>query len=172
LISDEVARFQSLVVDLIELARSDHPVERGPVRAVELARQLAAEHDLSAGSVQGDPDAVWNVDRRRVEQILSNLLDNAAKYGGGPVAVRLLPRPGGYRLEVDDAGPGVGAADKATIFQRFVRGRAAQARGSDDGTGLGLALVAEHAAAHGGSVSVLDRPGGGARFRVDLGDGS
>jgi signal transduction histidine kinase len=172
LISDEVDRFQALVVDLIELARSDQPADRSPVRAVELATQLAAAHGLADGSVDGDPDAVWNVDRRRLEQILSNLLDNAAKYGGGPVAVRLLTRPGGYRLEVDDAGPGVGSADRATIFERFVRGRAAGARGNDDGTGLGLALVAEHAAAHGGSVHVLDRPGGGAGFRVDLGDGS
>jgi signal transduction histidine kinase len=172
LISDEVARFQSLVVDLIELARSDQPAERSPVRAVELARQLCAQHGLSDGSVEGDIDAVWHVDRRRLEQILSNLLDNASRYGGGAVAVRLVDRPGGHRIEVDDAGPGITSADKTTIFQRFVRGRASQARGSDDGTGLGLALVAEHAVAHGGSACVLDRPGGGARFRVDLGGGS
>jgi signal transduction histidine kinase len=54
------------------------------------------------------------------------------------------------------------------VFDRFVRGRAARDRGSSDGTGLGLALVAQHAAAHGGRVAVLDRPGGGARFRVEL----
>jgi signal transduction histidine kinase len=57
---------------------------------------------------------------------------------------------------------------RATIFDRFVRGPAAHARGGGDGTGLGLAIVAGHAAAHGGKVSLGDRPGGGARFRIDL----
>lgn len=71
-------------------------------------------------------------------------------------------------IEVDDEGPGVSPEDKATIFDRFVRGRAARARTDDDGAGLGLALVAQHAAAHGGRAVVLDRPGGGARFRVEL----
>jgi two-component system sensor histidine kinase MtrB len=54
------------------------------------------------------------------------------------------------------------------IFDRFVRGRTAHARRDDGGAGLGLALVAQHAAAHGGTVVVTDRPGGGARFRLEL----
>jgi len=69
---------------------------------------------------------------------------------------------------VDDAGPGVPVADRAVIFDRFVRSRAARARAGTDGTGLGLAIVAQHAAAHGGRATVTDRPGGGARFRVEL----
>jgi two-component system, OmpR family, sensor histidine kinase MtrB len=71
-------------------------------------------------------------------------------------------------VEVDDEGPGVLEDDRDTIFNPFVRGRAAHARGDSDGTGLGLALVAQHVAAHGGATRVLDRPGGGARFRVEL----
>jgi len=54
------------------------------------------------------------------------------------------------------------------VFDRFARGRAASARGGSDGTGLGLALVAQHVLAHRGSIEVLDRPGGGARFRLVL----
>ena len=54
------------------------------------------------------------------------------------------------------------------IFDRFVRGPAANARGGGDGTGLGLSIVAGHAAAHDGRAPVGDRPGGGARFRVEL----
>ena len=54
------------------------------------------------------------------------------------------------------------------IFDRFVRGRSAGARGGGDGTGLGLSLVAQHVARTAGRVVVLDRPGGGARFRVEL----
>jgi two-component system sensor histidine kinase MtrB len=113
--------------------------------------------------IPGAPES-WPVDRRRVEQALGNLIDNANRYGGGPVAVRVGP---GF-LEVDDAGPGVAEKDRTTIFDRFVRGPAANDRGAGDGTGLGLAIVAEHAAAHGGGVAVTDRPGGGARFRIDL----
>jgi signal transduction histidine kinase len=72
------------------------------------------------------------------------------------------------RIDVDDEGPGVSPEDKPLIFDRFVRGRSAGARADSGGAGLGLALVAQHAAAHGGTAAVLDRPGGGARFRVDL----
>jgi signal transduction histidine kinase len=100
--------------------------------------------------------------------MIGNLLDNALRYGGGPVAVRLGRSGDVCFIEVDDEGPGVSPADKAVIFDRFVRGRAASARGQDGGTGLGLALVAQHAAAHGGRALVLDRPGGGARFRVEF----
>ena len=75
---------------------------------------------------------------------------------------------GRYIIDVDDHGPGVSPDDKAVIFHRFVRGRAAHSRGDNDGTGLGLALVADHAAAHEGTATVLDRPGGGARFRIEL----
>ena len=68
-------------------------------------------------------------------------------------------------LGVDDAGPGVARGERSRIFERFARGSAARHR---VGTGLGLALVAEHAQAHGGEAWVEDRPGGGARFMVSF----
>lgn len=170
LIVDEVARFQSLVDDLLELASSDRPARRGAVDVVELARQACRAHGLPVDAVQvvGDIGGPWQVDRRRFEQMLGNLLDNARKYGGGLVALRLGRTADVCYVEVDDDGPGVSPEDKEVIFDRFVRGRAARARGADDGTGLGLALVVQHASAHGGRVTVADRPGGGARFRVEL----
>ena len=115
-----------------------------------------------------DADVVWQVDRRRFEQVLGNLLDNADRHGGGPLAVRLGHADGLRYLEVDDDGPGVLPQDRTAIFNRFVRGRHASARGDSGGTGLGLALVAQHVTAHGGRILVTDRPGGGARFRVEL----
>ena len=171
LVVEEIERFQSLVDDLLELARSDQPARRGPVDPHDLARRVAEGQGLPAGLVEppdGDDAPSWLVDRRRLEQILVNLLDNAVRHGGGPVAVRLTCVAGTGRVEVDDEGPGVRPADREVIFDRFVRGRSAGARADSGGAGLGLALVAQHAAAHGGTAAVLDRPGGGARFRVDL----
>ncbi|MEV6305397.1 HAMP domain-containing sensor histidine kinase [Actinoplanes sp. NPDC051861] len=174
LISAEVARFRSLVEDLLELARSDQPVHREPVDAAELARAVCRSRDLPDTLVELLPETppVWQVDRRRLEQVLGNLLDNAVRYGGGPVAVRLGAAGTTCFAEVDDEGPGVAEEHRPTIFDRFVRGPAAGARGGTDGTGLGLAIVAEHAAAHEGRASVRDRPGGGARFRVELPGGA
>ena len=171
LISDEVSRFGDLVTDLLELARSDRPVERVDVDVADLAVRACREHGLPASLVElidGTP-AQWRVEELRVAQILANLLDNAQRYGGGALAVRLYALPQGIgRIEVDDEGPGVMPSDRVTIFHRFVRGSAAAARGQTDGTGLGLALIAAHAAAHDGTARVVERPGGGARFQVDL----
>jgi two-component system, OmpR family, sensor histidine kinase MtrB len=168
LLSGEVARFQHLVTDLLELARDDRP-QREPVDVADLCRQVCRSRGLPAGivTVAGDTTA-WRVDRRRFAQILGNLLDNADRHGGGAVGVRLGTEAERLVLEVDDEGPGVRAEDRTAIFDRFVRGRAASARGDSDGAGLGLALVARHAAAHGGCAEVTDRPGGGARFRIEL----
>jgi two-component system sensor histidine kinase MtrB len=168
LVTDEIARFQRLVNDLLELSRSDRPATRSPVDVPELARRVCRERQVDAGIVTVSGAAVWSVDRGRVGQLVGNLLDNAQAYGGGAVAVRLDLDGGRGCIEVDDEGPGVSPDDKPVIFDRFVRGRSAGARANSAGTGLGLALVAQHAAAHGGAASVLDRPGGGARFRVEL----
>ncbi|MGC4815354.1 sensor histidine kinase [Micromonospora sp. DT228] len=170
LVAEEIDRFQRLVNDLIDLARSDQPAHRAPVDVLALARDACHALDLPASIVRVAPEvsATWLVERRRVAQVLANLLDNAGTYGGGPTCV-LLDRDGSAGvIEVEDEGPGVPVEDREVIFDRFVRGRAAHTRGAGDGTGLGLALVAQHAAAHGGHVTVTDRPGGGARFRVTL----
>jgi two-component system sensor histidine kinase MtrB len=169
LVADEVARFQGLVDDLLELARSDRPAERSTVDVAELGRQLCRSRDLPDDIVSTDGrTATWTVDRQRVGRLLENLLDNAAAYGGGATALRFCLRGDRGIIEVDDEGPGVSPEDKPVIFDRFVRGRSATARADGAGTGLGLALVAQHAAAHGGTAAVLDRPGGGARFRAEL----
>jgi len=168
LVADEVGRFQRLVNDLLTLARTDQPAERSSVDVAELARRVCQERGVPESIVQIHGPTTWSVDRRRVSQLLGNLLDNAAAYGGGATAVRLELHDRAGRIAVDDEGPGVSPEDKPVIFDRFVRGSSAGIRGGTDGTGLGLALVAQHCAAHGGRVTVLDRPGGGARFQVHL----
>src|SRR5690606_26388333 len=125
----EVARFQSLVNDLVELARSDLPASRGVVDVAELAREVCRSRGVPEDLVEvvDDVPVRWHVDRRRLKQVLGNLLDNAAKHGGGALAVRLGRAGDVCYLEVDDEGPGVSPEDKEVIFDRFVRGRSARA---------------------------------------------
>lgn len=172
LISDEIGRFQALVNDLLELARGEDVVRREPTDVRQVAARVVTVHGFAEDvlDVRADDPYVWNVDRRRVERALGNLVENAVRYGGGLTAVRLgIDGSTGF-IEVDDTGPGIAEADRETIFDRFVRGPAAHSRGDTAGTGLGLSIVAQHAAAHDGSVRVVDRPGGGARFRIELAD--
>ncbi len=170
LLTGEIKRFTDLVTDLLELARSDQPPERIDTDVAELARQACRARGVPADVVRVDNGTRtrWSVDRRRLEQVLANLLDNAASHGGGAIAVRVSCADGLGVIEVDDEGPGVAPEDRSSIFDRFTRGAGARARGDSEGAGLGLALVAEHVAAHGGRVEVMDRPGGGARFRIEI----
>ena len=173
LLTAEVTRFEQLVTDLLELARADRPAERRPTDVVALTRAAAASRGLPVDVVQAvstseGTGSLLELDPRRYEQLVVNLVDNAIKHGGGVVRIGLEVGDDGLVLEVDDEGPGVPPDERVLVFDRFARGRAASARGGSEGTGLGLAIVGQHVSAHRGSVVVLDRPGGGARFRVEL----
>jgi signal transduction histidine kinase len=168
---DQVRRFDSMVIDLLELARldagaTDHNVE--DVQLTDLTRRVAArfgEPDIPIVVSRGTPEAVA-LDKVRFERIVGNLIDNARNHGGGVLRIEISPAPQRrFRLAVEDGGPGVAQGERDRIFERFARGSAARHR---IGTGLGLALVAEHTAAMGGSAWVEDRVGGGARFVVEL----
>jgi signal transduction histidine kinase len=174
LITAELARFQRLVADLLEIATTDAGAassEREPVRICQLVLNVLARPEYATISADVDSsalDAVVLGDKRRLEQTVRNLLDNAVAHAGAVERVGLHREDGAVQVVVDDTGPGVPAADRELIFERFARGRGAGRRGSGGGTGLGLALVREHVGAHGGRVWVTDRPGGGARFVVEL----
>jgi len=167
----QVRRFDSMVMDLLELSRIDAgstELHREEVDPRELIPRIAQRYGF--GSVAIDIDAkvagLVRLDKLRFERILANLLENAEAHGGGPTRVFLDMRGrNALILGVDDAGPGVARGERSRIFERFARGSAARHR---VGTGLGLALVAEHAQAHGGEAWVEDRPGGGARFMVSF----
>jgi signal transduction histidine kinase len=104
------------------------------------------------------------LDRRRVERILLNLLDNARDHAGGASEILLSSdEAGSLLLIVDDNGPGVGVSERVRIFERFARGTASR---NSVGSGLGLAIVSEHAKALGGRAYVDTSPSGGARFVV------
>ncbi len=165
----QVRRFDSMVIDLLELSRIDAGAAEINLESVELAafcRRIAAGYGHDSVRVEVAPHApqLAHVDRIRLERVLANLLDNAAHHAGGATRISIEPTTRGFVLiAVEDAGPGVAASERHRIFERFARGSAARHR---VGTGLGLALAAEHARAMGGETWAEDRPGGGARFVV------
>jgi signal transduction histidine kinase len=132
-----------------------------------LVERIAARHgydDVLVVSDLGTDDVVL-VDRRRVERILVNLLDNARDHAGGASDILLSSNDDYLLLIVDDDGPGVGVSERLRIFERFARGTASR---NSIGSGLGLAIVAEHARAVGGRAFVETSPSGGARFIVTI----
>lgn len=171
----QVRRFDKMVLDLLELSRLDAGATELNLEELMLddtVRRIAQRYGHGHVAIVVDPkvDRPVYADKRRLERIVGNLLDNAQHHAGGPVQISI--EDGGPRevhLVVEDAGPGVSASEKQRIFERFARGTAARHR---VGTGLGLALVAEHAAAHGGQAWVEDRMGGGSRFVVSLPKGT
>jgi len=172
----DIDRFQQLVEDLLEISRFDAGVARLELEEVHLAELVmqAVSHSTDA-DVPIELDAalaglVVHADKRRIVRVIANLLDNAGKYGGGATGVSLRRVHGGIQISVEDGGDGVPDEDRSVIFDRFSRGSLAGRRGSSDGVGLGLALVAEHVNLHGGRVWVEGRGDSedGARFVVEL----
>ena len=171
LLEDEVQRFAALVDDLLEISRTDaagEVVHLEPVCLARLVRHALPEHLRDRVVVDADAaEAVVPLDKRRVERIVTNLVDNAEHHGGGLVEVRVARRGTAVAVMVDDDGPGVPEEERARVFERFARGSAG-GRGRGHGAGLGLSLVARHAALMGGVARAEERPGGGARFVLEL----
>jgi signal transduction histidine kinase len=169
----ESLRMQALVEDLLFLAQADEhtlAVRRRPVDLDDLvlaeARRLRERggpavdtHGVSAARVDGEPAAL--------RRLLHNLGDNAVHHARGRIALAVSEQDGWAELHVDDDGPGVPAADRSRVFERFVRLDDARAR-TEGGSGLGLAIVAEIVAAHGGIATIADSPLGGARVTIRL----
>jgi signal transduction histidine kinase len=109
-------------------------------------------------------------DRQAAEQILLNLLANAAKYGQGAegvVDVEVREEGSGAALSVLDRGPGIPESERENVFDRFHRVER-EDTAHMPGTGIGLALVRDLARAHGGDAVIRARPGGGCEVRVTL----
>ena len=160
----DVEELDALVGDLLLASRLEarppahDPVDLATIAAEEAARAGATFAPEGPAALRGDAPAL----RRMVR----NLLENAARHGRPPIEVLLEPAAGGWRLAVEDAGPGVPEAERERIFEAFYR--PAGHREGEGGVGLGLALVRQIAARHGGSARCEAREGGGSRFVVDL----
>lgn len=176
----EVDRLTSLVQDLLILARSDAGMMQPRLQATDAVQRARAVVDRLRPAARdahvelrldADGPAELLADPALLEQLVWNLVDNAIRHtpAGGAVEVAVRRSPSAVSLTISDTGPGVPAADRERIFERFHRGDEARtAHGDGGGTGLGLSIVRAIAEAHGGRVRVGAAPGGGARFEVVL----
>jgi two-component system phosphate regulon sensor histidine kinase PhoR len=178
IIERQSERLQRLVEDLLDLSRIESRqfrFELQPVRvdeplghALSLLRERAAQRGVRLVSEVSE-DALVRADARALEQVLTNLLDNAVKYGreGGRVVVRAADDGARLEIGVQDDGPGIEARHLPRLFERFYRVDAGRSRDLG-GTGLGLSIVKHLVEGMGGDVDVKSAPGQGTTFVVTL----
>ncbi len=174
---DQAERLATLASDLLDLARVDAGEARlstTQVPVLELLERAVAEARVAGREVRYDvratpPALQAPADPARLHQLVANLLDNASRHSptGGVVRVTAQDTTTGWRLEVADEGPGIPAADRDRVFERF--GTLAETEGGG-GTGLGLAIARWVTDLHGGTIHFVEpEPGStGARVRVEL----
>ena len=182
LLQAELDRFETLLVDLLEISRFDAGAAVLDVddinlldvarRVVDHARPLADQRGVLVVVEQPERPVRAEADARRVERILRNLVTNAIDHAfpddpDRPIVVRMAADEHAAAVTVRDRGVGLAPGESAMVFNRFWRSDPARAR-SSGGTGLGLAISLEDAHLHGGWLQAWGRPGEGAQFRLTL----
>ena len=178
LLAGELDRFEDLLSDLLEISRFDagaaaldvEPVDlHGTIaKVVEAARPLAERRGSVVTVHQADVPAEAEVDERRVERILRNLLVNAIEHGEGrPVDIYVAVGDDAVAVVMEDHGVGLRPGEAANVFTRFWRADPARAR-TTGGTGLGLSISLEDARLHSGWLQAWGERGVGSRFRLTL----
>ena len=171
----QVRRLSRLVEDLMDLTRADLDqlaLRRRDADLIAVVNETAdtfRRGHQAPLSVELPPGPLpVSIDETRVHQVLVNLLENAARYSpdGAPIALTVsLPGAAVARVTVRDRGPGIAPAEQQRIFERFVRGAAAEGKG---GLGIGLYLCRAIVERHGGAIGVDSTVGDGASFWIDL----
>jgi two-component system, OmpR family, phosphate regulon sensor histidine kinase PhoR len=178
LIERNAERLGALIDDLLELSRIESrelKLDIEPLELAPIAERLLAQHvhraQVSGISLAHTVESVPAVraDRRALEHVLGNLIDNAIKYSftGAAVKISAAREEGHVRVSVSDTGPGIPAQHLPRLFERFYRVDAGRSR-ELGGTGLGLAIVKHLVEAMGGIVSVTSTPGAGSTFSFTL----
>ena len=178
LLQSQIDRFEALLADLLEISRHDANVatldaESADVcdlvlRAAADAEQLAAQRGTRIEFRLPPQQCIAEVDRRRVERVLRNLLDNAVEHGEGrDVVVTVAADRDAVAVAVRDHGVGLGPGEHQFVFDRFWRADPARAR-TTGGTGLGLAIALEDTRLHSGWLQAWGEPGRGSVFRLTL----
>jgi two-component system sensor histidine kinase MtrB len=171
-------RFEELLTDLLEISRFDagfavldaEPTDVVPLvlRAVERLRPVAEAAGIPLEVEVPDGSVIAEIDPRRVERILRNLIGNAVEHGEGqPTVVRLGCSDHAVAVTVRDRGIGLQPGEEKLVFNRFWRADPSRAR-KTGGTGLGLSISLEDARLHGGWLEAWGAPGEGAQFRLTL----
>ena len=178
LLHDELDRFEALLADLLEISRYDAGVARLELDVVDVRAivSTAVAASLPLANRQGSEvvvrapaePALAEVDPRRIERILRNLLGNAIDHGEGqPVLVRVAADATTLTISVRDHGVGLRAGEAGLVFNRFWRGDPSRSR-LTGGSGLGLAISSEDARLHGGWLQAWGERGQGALFRLTI----
>ncbi|MBV9593763.1 MAG: HAMP domain-containing histidine kinase [Actinobacteria bacterium] len=178
LLRTELDRFEALLADLLEISRYDAGVARLESELVDLRSVVSNSVDASRGLAMRHGSelvidvpheaVVVEVDARRIERILRNLVNNALDHGEGlPVTVRLAAGADSVAVTVRDVGVGLRPGEAGLVFNRFWRGDPSRSR-ITGGTGLGLSIALEDARLHGGWLQAWGERGRGAQFRLTL----
>ena len=169
MLTGDVARLRVLVEELMELSRFDAAAEQVAAEPVDVAgvvRTIASARLPEARLALPSHPVVVATERRRLERILGNLLDNAREHAGAKgVDVELLEGAADITVAVADRGPGVPPDRLGRIFERFYKADPSRTSGS---SGLGLAIAAEHAQVLGAALTAANRPEGGLRIELRL----
>jgi two-component system phosphate regulon sensor histidine kinase PhoR len=176
-IRTQAERLEALVEDLLQLAdleRPDAALDLKDWDASAIVRDLASSfEDLATRrglrlEVEARPGIRVRADRKRIEQALRNLLDNAVKYtDSGVITARAERTSSAIRVSVSDTGRGIGPEHLPRLFERFYRAEQGRARALG-GTGLGLAIVKHAIQLHGGRVGVDSKVGEGSSFWFEI----
>ncbi|MFC4949527.1 sensor histidine kinase [Pseudonocardia sp. GCM10023141] len=168
-VADEAARLSTLLADLMALARADagqrlpsQPVDLVAAASAAMVRAEVPGVDGPVLALVAPTPATVAASPSEVGLVLDNLVSNARRHARSLVRINVLPAGRWVRLVVEDDGPGIPAADRQRVFDRFLRLNP-EAGG---GAGLGLALVAALVQGRGGTVTAGATPGGGARIEV------
>jgi PAS domain S-box-containing protein len=170
-LNEQAQKLDRLLSDLLDLDRLRHGFVRPSFRPTDigsLVSQVAASRASDSHPIRVEAQtAMAEVDAPKVERIVENLLANALTHTppGTEIRVRVEPSDTGVLVAVDDRGPGVTEEEREAIFDIFNRGSATP---DVRGTGIGLSLVSQFTALHGGRAWVEDNDGGGSSFRVFL----
>jgi two-component system sensor histidine kinase MtrB len=178
LLYNQVERFQSLLADLLEISRFDAGVamlDAEPTdilqlvaKVVEDAGPVAAEYGSQVTINSRDESIVVEMDDRRIERILRNLVLNALEHSeGNPVNISVAANESAVAVAVRDHGIGMTQAEAARVFDRFWRADPARAR-TTGGSGLGLSIAAEDTKLHNGWLQAWGSKGTGSNFRLTL----
>jgi signal transduction histidine kinase len=166
---EETAAMQQLVDDLLLLARSDtaQPLRRETVDLAEIVHEHARRARESGRDVQEHLQPVEvSGNPHDLDRAIGNVIANATRHARTLVAITVAI-DGDVLIRVDDDGPGIHAADRARVFERFTRLDESRSSGTG-GAGLGLAITRDVVSRHGGTIAIDDAPLGGARFELRL----